>query len=84
MDRFYSPVVSDYGRCRNCTDCVFACPAKAIQHNGRGPLFDRAKCAEYVLKEDECLECVFACKPLTVVMKAFERDSEGVIVQVSD
>jgi ferredoxin len=84
VDRFYSPVVSNFGRCQNCNDCLNACPVKAITHNGRWPLFDRAKCAEYVLKEDECLECVLACKPMTVTMRIFVRDEKGTIFPLED
>jgi ferredoxin len=73
----YLPQASHEVSCKNCIDCVNACPVKAIRNSGKGLIFDRVGCAEYVAKMEECLECITVCKAGAISMKCFVKDTEG-------
>lgn len=77
----YSPVVVNPGKCKDCNDCVHACPVKAIEKCMGTAIVDRAKCAQYVLQEEECLECIMACKSMALNLRVFLIDESGTIKQ---
>ena len=72
-------MVVNPGRCKDCRDCVYACPVKALEKSLGTTIVDREKCAQYVLKEEECLECIIACKSMALSLRAFVINAEGVI-----
>lgn len=77
----YLPVVVNPGMCKDCHDCVYACPVKALGKCLGVTIVDREKCAKYVLKEEECFECIMACKPMTLALRVFVINGKGVIRQ---
>ncbi len=76
-----SPVVVNPGNCRNCHDCIYSCPVKALRKDCGVTVVDRELCMAYVLKEEECLECITACKTMTLALRVFLTDGRGVVRQ---
>lgn len=70
-ETFLSPVASEQAKCEGCSDCVIACPVRAIEFEGNKLTFNRRRCAGEVLKVGECLACIMACPVGAITMKEF-------------
>ena len=82
MVEFYSPVIREKKNCKSCNDYVNRCPVKAIQRDTRGTFtIERKRCAEYFVKNDECLECLNACTFEALAMDVFMINKTGEIAR---
>lgn len=85
-NEFFSPVMKkgEEGTCGKCKACRQACPVKAVDITVTGANIDRVACMAHVKENDnECFDCLLACKYNVLVLRKFKFEpEENTIIQI--